>query len=302
MATGVHLRLAGAALRGRAQLCEQLAGRLVPAVALAGQERLHPLLPSVPASCGLGYRSRNASEIGLSRCRNRPIGPGQNRSSSACSWLLAPPASARDPRARGSAPAAPWSGRCRARAPGSDGDRCAPARRARTRQTCRTSRPQPGTGASRPRPGWDATPSPATRRPTAARPTARPVARSRPARTLSRTSVRHSAVNPPRRARTSANNFSPVSSRPARRASPTPNQRRHNYFPSVLPSRSGLHSAPTKEVPLRALIDRPSKGYVLLPLVGTSHRREELVSSWPSTGRAALALSRRWSRHPEDDL
>ena len=46
----------------------------------------------------------------------------------------APCASARDPRARGSAPATPWSGGCLAPAPGSDDDRCAPARRARTRQ------------------------------------------------------------------------------------------------------------------------------------------------------------------------
>ncbi len=38
--------------------------------------------PSPRASTGLGWRARNASEIGLSRAENSPTGPGQNRSSS----------------------------------------------------------------------------------------------------------------------------------------------------------------------------------------------------------------------------
>ena len=51
-----------------------------------------------------------------------------------------------------------------------------------------------------------------------------------------------------------------------------------------------LHSAPTKEVPLRMPIDRPSKwGYVLLPLAAPHHRREGLVHERPSTTGAGIA-------------
>jgi hypothetical protein len=47
---------------------------------------------------------------------------------------------------------------------------------------------------------------------------------------------------------------------------------------------------------LRTLVDRPSWGYVLLPLAAPHHRREGLVYFWPSAGLASKALSRRRSR------
>ena len=47
---------------------------------------------------------------------------------------------------------------------------------------------------------------------------------------------------------------------------------------------------------MRTLIDRPSWGYVLLPLAAPHHRREGLVYWWPSMGLAGVALSRRRSR------
>ena len=47
---------------------------------------------------------------------------------------------------------------------------------------------------------------------------------------------------------------------------------------------------------MRTLVDRPSWGYVLLPLAAPHHRREGLVYFWPSAGLASKALSRRRSR------
>jgi hypothetical protein len=50
-----------------------------------------------------------------------------------------------------------------------------------------------------------------------------------------------------------------------------------------------------REVPWRVLIGRPSAGRRPVAALGASHRREALVSSWPSTRLASEALSRRWS-------
>ena len=110
--------------------------------------------------------------------------------------------------------------------------------------------------------GWDATAAAATPRPTVARPTARSVARSRPAAPSAAQACGTATADHSRRARTFPRTASrPPHRRPARRASPTPNQRRRNYYPSVLSSRSGITSQrPDEEVPLRVLIDRPSTG------------------------------------------
>ena len=87
-----------------------------------------------------------------------------------------------------------------------------------------------------------------------------------------------------RRARTSR----PGSPRPSRqrragRASPTPNQRRRSYFPSERLHFGQDFTAPrpggTVAGAHRQALER---GYVLLPLAAPHHRREELVSSWPS--------------------
>ncbi|MGA2928685.1 MAG: hypothetical protein ABSG43_22390 [Solirubrobacteraceae bacterium] len=50
------------------------------------------------------------------------------------------------------------------------------------------------------------------------------------------------------------------------------------------------------------LIDRPSRGSVLLPLAAPHTGREELVSSWPSRGKLPWLSPGRWSRPTEDDL
>lgn len=72
---------------------------------------------------------------------------------------------------------------------------------------------------------------------------------------------------------------------------------------------SHLHSSsvrtshrPDHEVPLRALIDWPSRRLRAIAACGTSHRREELVSCGPSTRQAPRDLSRRWPREAEDAL
>jgi hypothetical protein len=70
------------------------------------------------------------------------------------------------------------------------------------------------------------------------------------------------------------------------------------------PLRSGqLDSAPTKKVPLRMLIDRPSNGATSCRRFAAPHlRREGLVCFRPRHGQAAMALSRRRSRQQQDDL
>jgi len=54
---------------------------------------------------------------------------------------------------------------------------------------------------------------------------------------------------------------------------------------------------------LRTLIDKAlNRGYVLLPLAAPHHRRDGLVCFRPWHGQATKALSRRRSRHHQDDL
>src|ERR1019366_6023106 len=208
----------------------------------------------------------------------RPV-PARNAQALRAAGYPAPPWSARDPRARESAPAAPWSDLSRARAPESDDDQCAPAHRSRTRQTGQTYRPTRETVRERPRPDWDAAPTPAAARGTV------PAAPPHHARTW-----QPEAPRPPRRT-------------PSRRASPTPNQRQRNCPSQILLRSDFAGQRGDKEVPWRTLIDRPSTwGYVLLPLAAPHPRREGLVCSWPCTGLAVLALSRRRARQQQDGL
>jgi hypothetical protein len=53
-----------------------------------------------------------------------------------------------------------------------------------------------------------------------------------------------------------------------------------------------------REVPLRVLIARRSEARRPVAASGASHRREALLSTWPSVGLANVALSRRWSGSP----
>ena len=78
--------------------------------------------------------------------------------------------------------------------------------------------------------------------------------------------------------------------RPARHPSPTPSRHQHNW-PSLYCLWSGsTRQCPDQEEPLQARIDRPSTGYVLLPLSGTSHRLDRQLLQSPPNGQAPEAL------------
>ena len=184
---------------------------------------------------------------------NSRSGPGQNRSSSARSWLTIPVRACDEilPRA-GQRPDRLRLIANRARAPGSGDDRCARARRARTRQTDPTSRARPGTGHAPPRPCSGAAAAPAAPHPSS-RSTSSPSGRSiATSTTSSRTSMRHSALSPfsscaigrrehlrrpPRRPR-------------ARRACPPPSRSRHTGSPSPPSTNRVTFTAPRPEVPV----------------------------------------------------
>ena len=165
---------------------------------------------------------------------NSRSGPGQNRSSSARSWLIDPGARLDEilPRA-GQRPDRLRLIGSRARAPGSGDDRCARAHRARTRQTDPTSRARPGTGHAPPPPCSGVAPTPAAPRQAAAPRAARPAARSRPAPLPNAPACGTARSARSRRAHRSPRAPPCPSPRPrARRASPPPSRSRHTGSPS----------------------------------------------------------------------
>src|SRR5205807_2131003 len=149
-----------------------------------------------------------------------------------------------------------------------------------------------GTGPAPLRPDSDASAAPAARRPAFARPAAHPAARSRPAEPSAATAPDTALAAHSRHARTSP----PAAPRPprrthARRAYPPPNQRQRSY-PSVLLRVGNRFTAPrpggTVAEPHR---QGPQRGYVLLPLVGTSPPPGDASPLWAlHTGHGLLAL------------
>ena len=152
------------------------------------------------------------------------------------------------------------------------------------------------------RPGWGGSPARTTPQPTAARPAARPVARSRPASP----SGAHSATQRPHTLPHHARTWPPAAPRPPRSARPrratrTPNRCPRNYLPCVLLF-GQVFTAPRPRGTVAGAHRQALNGATPCCRLGTSPRREALVSHWPSTGQAIKALSRRRSRHQEDDL
>ena len=178
-----ELELADPGLGRAPELCQQLAR--------ASGRRSSAGAPGTPAGAARPDRARprgsgsargTRARSGCRRLVNRPIGPGQNRSSSARSWLhqRGPGAHQILPRP-GQRSRAPWSDPIRLEHP--------EAVAVGARQLAQHERVEPVGLPARgpeprrasPRPGWDATAAPAAPRPAAARPAARPAARSRPA-------------------------------------------------------------------------------------------------------------------------
>jgi hypothetical protein len=84
---GGELGLANASLGRASELREQLGGLLTSGVAPAREERPEAAVRPPRAPRGARVARQERSEIGLSSFWNTPIGPGQNRSSSARNWL-----------------------------------------------------------------------------------------------------------------------------------------------------------------------------------------------------------------------
>ena len=169
------------ALGRRAQPLQQLGGRAPAAVAVAGEEALQALLAE-PSRVGRasGSAPGRRARSGESTSAKIRAAPGQKASSWARSSLASShPAPRPGPRGCGSAPAAPWSRRSRAQAPGSDGRRCAPARpgrRHRSRRTCRR-RPRSAARVAFSSLGWiGKTVKPASSRRSTRRPSGRSIA------------------------------------------------------------------------------------------------------------------------------
>ncbi len=148
---------AGAALHPR----QELGGIGAAAVAVAGEEGGHP-----PGAQALGVGRGSGSARGRrarSGCRRRRrsarAGPeGLELRAQLVGQLHAHPDQVL--AGAGQRLAAPWSHRCRARALGSGGRRCGPARPGRRRRSDRTCRGRPRSGRAPPSPGWDGSPAP----------------------------------------------------------------------------------------------------------------------------------------------
>ena len=144
LAVGLHLELAGAPLRAGSQPREQLPGGFAARVAVALEKRLQPLLAQTTGieRGGIAAQKRQRDlrvHLTRTRCRHRAR---SNQAGRAAGWP-GRRACARGSPAPASSRAAPWSGHCRAQAPGSGGCRCAlarPARSCQSRLTCRRRR------------------------------------------------------------------------------------------------------------------------------------------------------------------
>ena len=261
------------------------AGSSAAAVAVAGEEAGEAFRAEASGVGGAGV----ALEEG-ERDRRVDVGeiaaaPGQNASSWARSWLASSTLAARPgPRGRGSAPAAPWSRRCRGRAAGSGGCRCAPARRARRRRSRRTCRRRRGSGRGPPRPGWDG-PRPLAVRQSSSRSTTIPSGRSIATRSDAAARAARAARQPvlvvrQRRSRAAAvlvdHASRVVLARPVDPGS----------APASLLLRRVAGCGPTGRYRCGVLIGRRSAAQRPVAAPGASHRREALVSCGPSARQA----------------
>ena len=284
-AAGVGLDLAGAALGGAAEPAEQLRRGLAPAVVLAGEEPLQALLAQRPGVGRAGVALQERQRDRAVESAEDLIGPGQKRSSSARSWLVS--ATRVDQVLAGAAQRAQRLGLVAV------GLKHPEAMAVGARQLAQHERVEPVGLAAR-----DAEPR-ASRGDLVGVNRQHPQPRvqqpldQQPVRALDRHQLDLQAHQLPaqrpqprlvvreRRARTA-----PRRPRPARprRASRTPSRYPRNYFPSYSSSvRSSQR--PDHEVPLRALIDRPSTGYVLLPLAAPHPAGRGWSHAGPPTGK-----------------
>jgi len=83
-----QLKLADPGGGGAAQLCQQLRGLLAPGVVLPDQEPVQARLAQAARVRGAGVALKERERDPAVQVREQPSGPGQNRASSARSWLL----------------------------------------------------------------------------------------------------------------------------------------------------------------------------------------------------------------------